>query len=184
MSAAVTCAQHSPAGTHFLMGSCDGSVKVATVDNFGLPNAESIVWESQVHSLDDRVTAVCMTFDSTQVMSTASDGSMFTHELVDASLNPGQHQAGAGLERFCSLADAEMEEGVDILDSDAYTIEQAKQRQEADNIAAAAEAKKATVREAVAQYVSCGHVVDRWMVLSCPSGKQVNFPELQAEERI
>lgn len=153
MSAAVTAAQHSVNGTHFLMGTCDGSVRVATVDSFELPNECSSVWEEQVYSMHDQVTSVCMTFDGTHIISCASDGSMFTHRVVSESLNPGAHRPGQESEqRFCSMTEVNMEEGEDILDSSAYTIEQAKQRLEADAVKAAADAKKATVREAVAQY--------------------------------
>lgn len=153
MSGTVTCAQHSANGLHYLMGSCDGAVRVVPVDFLELPQQESTFWEAQVHSMHSRVTSVCMTFDGTHVISAASDGSMFTHKVVADVLKPGQHQLGAGLERFCSMEEVEMEEGEDTVDVNTYTIEQAKQRLEADAVEAASEAKKATVREAVAQ---CG----------------------------
>lgn len=159
MSAAVTCAQHSASGLHYLMGSCDGAIRVAPVDSFELPQQGATAWDSQVHGMHHRVTSVCMTFDGTHVMSAASDGSMFTHKIVSEVLKPGQHQPGAGLERFCSTDEVEMEEAEDIVDLNAYTIEQAKQRLEADAVKAATEAKKATVREAVAQFGSLQRVL-------------------------
>lgn len=186
MSAAVTSAQHSCTGAHFLMGSGDGSVRVAVVGGFELPSEHSTVWESQVHSMHDRVTAVCMTFDGTHVVSAASDGSMFTHQVVAECLHPGQHQPGTGMERFCSMADVETEEGKDILDSNAYTVEAAKQRLAADELAAAAEAKKATVREAVAQYGTCtppNFCSFAWTVLTS-LGHHSDRNALQAEERL
>lgn len=151
MSAAVTCARHSSSGLHYLMGSCDGAVRVAPVESLELPQQGATVWDSQVHGMHHRVTSVCMTFDCTHVISAASDGSMFTHKIVSDVLKPGEHQPGAGLERFCSTAEVQMEEAEDISDMKAYTIEQAKQRLEADAVKAASEAKKATVREEIAQ---------------------------------
>ena len=100
-----------------------------------------------------RVTSAGVTFDGTAVVSTASDGAMFSHKLEHEALVPGQPQEGLENDRFCLLEDCPVVEVEDLTDDSAYTIEQAKQQLEKDLLMAAAEAKKTTLRQAVAQ---CG----------------------------
>jgi hypothetical protein len=153
MSAAITSAQHSHTGVHFVTGSCDGAVRVTPVQPFTYPRRGDVYWETQVHDMRHRVTSACVTFDGTAVVSTASDGAMFSHKLEHHSLVPGQPQAGLENTRFCTLEDCTTLDAEDIDDNNAYTIEQGKQQREKDMLMAAAEAKKATLRQAIAQCV-------------------------------
>lgn len=152
MSAAITSAQHSHTGVHFVTGSCDGAVRVTPVKPFTFPRRGDVFWESQVHDMQHRVTSACVTFDGTAVVSAASDGAMFSHKLEHEGLVPGQPQEGLENDRFCMLEECIIAESEDIADNSAYTIEQAKQQLEKDLLMAAAEAKKTTLRQAVAQY--------------------------------
>jgi hypothetical protein len=153
MPAAITSAQHSHTGVHFVTGSCDGAVRVTPVQPFTYPRRGDVFWETQVHDMHHKVTSACVTFDGTTVVSTASDGAMFSHKLGHEGLVPGQPQEGLNNDRFCMLEDCIIPEAEDITDNSAYTIEQAKQQLEKDMFMAAAEAKKTTLRQAVAQYV-------------------------------
>jgi hypothetical protein len=155
MSAAVTSVKHSVNGMHFVMGSCDGAVRVYPVQPFGLPRRGDLFWESQVHDMHHAVTSASVTFDGTSLISAASDGSVFSYKLVDEAMIPGEPQDGLANERFGLLEDYHVSEAQDVADMSTYTIEQAKQQQEQDLLMAAAEAKKGTVRQAVAQYAFC-----------------------------
>lgn len=152
MSAAITSVQHSHTGVHFVTGSCDGAVRVTPVQPFTFPRRGDVFWDSQVHDMYHRVTSASVTFDGTTVVSTASDGSMFSHQLAHEALVPGQPQEGRENDRFCMLEDCIVPDAEDINNNSAYTIEQAKQQLEKDMLMAAAEAKKTTLRQAVEQY--------------------------------
>lgn len=156
MSAAITSVQYSHSGVHLVTGSCDGAVRVTAVQPFTFARQGDAFWETQVHDMHHRVTSACVTFDGANLVSTASDGAMFSHKLEHEALVPGQPQSGLENDRFCMLDDCIVPEAEDIIDNSAYTIEQAKQQLEKDMLMAAAEAKKTAMRQAIAQYViSC-----------------------------
>lgn len=110
------------------------------------------------------VTSVSLSFDDSIIVSVGRDGSFFVH-LVDLekSINhfkvpsldstnvelPAQVPESGLLDS--SVALAEDPEALDILESSAYSLEEAKQKQEEDNRKLDAEKKKETVRARIAQ---------------------------------
>ena len=128
-------------------------MRVTPVQPFTLPRRGDVFWEAQVHDMHHKVTSACVSFDGTAVVSTASDGAMFSHKLEHEALVPGQPQEGLENDRFCLMEDCTVD-AEDVTDNNAYTIEQAKQQLEKDMLMAAAEAKKTTLRQAVAQCAS------------------------------
>lgn len=155
MPEGVSAAGHSPSGSHFLMGSCAGAVRVYPLPApFAVPYDGLPFWEGQVHDMHHRVTGVTMAFDSSTITSAASDGSVFTFRLsqsikeIAAGLTqPGSENKDHPSRAVCSLPECE-----DMTGTDAYTIEEAKQKVGEDALQAEAEKKKGTVREMLAQY--------------------------------
>jgi len=136
----VLCASLS--GKFRLSGADDGSVKVAPVDG-------EKHWHSVVHDgIHGAVTGVAMSFDDTHLLSTASDGSFFVQKVspklgVKPSDKPSPSVPKAALDPA--------EVSADITTADTYSIEEAKQKTEEDNLRRAAEEKKMGVRQYLAR---------------------------------
>jgi hypothetical protein len=153
MTRGVQYAQHSMEGSHYMMGSVDGAVRIyATAQPYGLPDENSPFWEGQVHDMHVAVTSVAMSFDGSQIMTAASDGSMFTLRLNPdfPQLLPGVRQEGRSREELSTLA-ACPEVACRELGPSEYTIEQARRQLEEDALQAAAEEKKGNIRELLAR---------------------------------
>jgi hypothetical protein len=158
MAEGVSTACHSPSGRHFLMGGCTGSVRVYPVNEaHQFPGPTDRYWEGQVHDMHHRVTSVCMSFDSSNITSSASDGSVFTLTLSSSipEIVAGQRQEGRHNSGLCTIADCPEVEVQDFASAQPYTIEEAKQKLEEDALEAAAEEKKVAVRDMLAQCGPC-----------------------------
>jgi WD40 repeat protein len=153
MTGGVRCACHSMNGNHYIMGSGDGAVRIyATKQPYDLPEEGSPFWEGQAHDMHAAVTSVAMSFDGSQLISAASDGSMFTLRLNPdyPQLSPGTRQEGESNQMLCTLAACPELSCKDTGTSE-YTIEQARQQLEEDALQAAAEDKKSSIREILAR---------------------------------
>ena len=104
-------------------------------------------WSSSLHNTaTGLVSSVCTSFDDTYLLSTGLDGSFFIQEFKGNDITPQEGESA-------SLLKAALEPTSSVPDITAkthYTIEEAKQKTEEDNVAAAAERNKDHVRKQVA----------------------------------
>jgi hypothetical protein len=160
MPGGVSCAGHSADGRHYLLGSCDGAVRVyAVAAPFALPGPRDRFWHAQLHDMHHAVTGVCLSFDGATLTSAASDGSVFTLTLSASApaIAAGARRPGRSNDELCSIGECggaqvgDLGEGAVGGGYRGYTLEEARRKVEDDAAAAAAEAKKATVRDTVQQ---------------------------------
>lgn len=167
MSGGVTCARHSPDGSHYLLGSADGAVRVYALQApHASPSEADEYWQGQLHDMHTAVVGVAMAFDASRITTAASDGSVLTADLPEDApgLRPGTRRAGAAPSDLPSMAAHVAAEVEDVADAAGYTIEQAKQQLEEDALQAAAEEKKLGVRELLARWAPspCHFDVSVW----------------------
>lgn len=156
MPGGVTCARHSPDGSHWLLGSADGAVRIYALQTpHTTPSEADAYWEGQLHDMHTAVAGVAMAFDASRITTAASDGSVLSADLSEDAprLRPGTRIAGAVTSDLPTMAAHATVAVEDVSDAAGYTIEQAKQQFEEDALQAAAEEKKLGVRELLAR---CG----------------------------
>ena len=130
----------SRSGQYMLSGGSDGSVCLSDAEQ------PKQYWQGRVHGASPKVFAQ-LSFDDAYVLSAGADGNLFVHKMATTDAK----EAILSAISLPNLADAgALAAGaVDITDGATYSIEEAKQRQEADAKKALAESKKMTVREKV-----------------------------------
>ena len=157
MPGGVAAARFSATGRHLVLGSCDGVVRLyALAKAFTLPAAQDRYWQDQVHDMHARVCGVAILADSTLVATAASDGSAFTLTLSQdiVEVAAGEREDSEPNSSLCSVAECPEGECAEVSGGKGYTIEEAKQKVEEDALRAAADEKKLSVRETLAQYAS------------------------------
>ncbi|MEW5304835.1 MAG: hypothetical protein WDW36_007418 [Sanguina aurantia] len=144
-----------------LLGSSDGRVRVTPVHPtptaqtpaHGRPAAAGRPWEGSLHDMDrGSVAAVALSADDSYLLSAGRDGSLYTC-AVDLSawgMDPGPLSTRAAEEGAVSQLDDLPAAPADIVDPEAYSVEEEKQKAEKDAMARAAEEKKLGVREQLA----------------------------------
>lgn len=143
----------STSGKLFLAGSADGRVHVRPA-NAPVPSGgdhSQGVYEAALHDGErGRIAGIACSFDDMTLLSGGGDGVLYVRDLGRAFVD----QLGAGRAHHdgdvSAVPTVKMEpfvDGLDIVDPKAYSIEEAKQKTEEDNTMAAAERKKAHVRE-------------------------------------
>jgi len=100
-------------------------------------------WQGRVHGASEG-TIAGLSFDDAYLLSAGHEGNLFVHKVATAD----QKEAVLSAVGLPALADAGSS-GADILEASTYSIEEAKQKEEADARAAAAEEAKLSVRDKV-----------------------------------
>ncbi|GBG93046.1 hypothetical protein CBR_g58401 [Chara braunii] len=122
------------------------------------PQPELHLWEKCLHDgFSGTVNGVATSFDDTFLLSVASDGSFFVHSLtLDGTM---QREGETGTLLRSTTVAPPAAEGLpvytdameDIVSVTEYSMEDSKQKKEHDNLIAAANLKKASVREQLAK---------------------------------
>eukprot|EP00899_Mesostigma_viride_P010867 jgi/Mesvir1/19782/Mv13079-RA.2 len=125
-----------------LTGADDGTVRAAPWD--GQHDASAKFWFGHVHdSVHGATRGLAVSFDDSFLLSVGADGSFFAFKCGIHSTSP---QDGEAIAVPSVLLEARLEVE-DITDPGAYSLEESKQKVEADNAMDAAERKKASTRE-------------------------------------
>lgn len=140
--------RYSHSGRFMVSGSSQGSVRIAQLDSeLGRPS--DVFWEAPLHdSQRGAVRGAALSFDDTYLLTVSDDGSFYVSEVQAEALR-GSAQEGREftMADVTEAQDAEIEQVADAKEGEVYSIEEAKQKTEEDNLLAAAEQKKLSVRE-------------------------------------
>ncbi|GMH39549.1 hypothetical protein BSKO_07447 [Bryopsis sp. KO-2023] len=144
-AAATTVLRFGSSREFLLMGSCDGMIQMCTVPKTA--NAPySPCWERGIHDgQSGRVTGVALSHDDRYLLSVAEDMTFYVQEVKVEVVNRAPLLEETP--ELPSLAEDGTPKAKDITDASAYTIEEAKQKEEQDSLLAAADAKKRRVKD-------------------------------------
>ncbi|KAK3256942.1 hypothetical protein CYMTET_33952, partial [Cymbomonas tetramitiformis] len=140
----------SHSGKFILSGSFEGTVRVQPLapisEDSVAPSGRPKYWEFPVHDgHNGRLTGVELSFDDAYLLSVAMDGSFFVQQFnLPDDVTDGEQMGDTTAVPKAALDPAE--EAVDITSRDTYSIEEAKQKTEEDNLIQAAEEKKMGMR--------------------------------------
>ncbi|NXK95673.1 CFA44 protein, partial [Formicarius rufipectus] len=126
----------------------DGSLRVYPLSEKEL-SAKTLkeYWCLNVHDNDyGQIQGLCSSFDDTVLITCGGDGNIFTFEILSPEDIPKERKAKIPSPR----SDLEKEKAVeDIVDPNAYNIEEVKQKKESERIKKEAEEKKSKKREEI-----------------------------------